>query len=127
MKRRRFLQTTAAAALAAGAHPFRRARAAADAPRYRLSMSQWTFHRAFRGEPGFAKRDALEFASMAGDLGIEGLDYSGLLLGENHAAPKYLEWNGTASSNHALLVLPGDSVIPAFKDRELRCDDCPSR
>ena len=90
MNRRRFLQNTTAAALAAGDFSRRLARAADPAPRYRLAMSQWTFHRAFRGEPGFAKRDALEFAGMAGELGIEGLDYSGLLLGEHHADPKYL-------------------------------------
>ncbi|MSU25161.1 MAG: sugar phosphate isomerase/epimerase [Opitutus sp.] len=90
MKRRRFLQTTVTAALAASAVQFRLARAAADTPRYRLTLGQWTYHRAFRGEPGFAKRDGLEFARLAGELGFEGLDYSGILLGENHADPKYL-------------------------------------
>lgn len=89
MKRRQFLHS-AAAALAAGALSFRAARAAGSVPRYRLTMGQWTFHRAFRGEPGFAKRDTLEFPAMSAELGFEGLDYSGLLLGENHAKPNYL-------------------------------------
>lgn len=90
MKRRRFIQTTVTAALAASALQIRLAQAAAPTPRYRLALGQWTFHRAIRGEPGFAKRDGLEFARLAGELGFEGLDYSGILLGENHADPKYL-------------------------------------
>jgi len=89
MKRRQFLQTTAAAALAASTLQLR-STLAADSPRYRLALGQWTFHRAFRGEPDVAKRDGLEFPTMAGELGFEGVDYSGLLLGENHADPKYL-------------------------------------
>lgn len=89
MKRRRFLQTTAAA-LAAGATQRLLSAAVADPSRYRLTLGQWSFHRAFRGEPGFAKRDGLEFPSMAGELGFEGVDYSGILLGENHANPKHL-------------------------------------
>ncbi len=90
MNRRQFLQSTTAAALAASALSLRVARAAGDTPRYRLTMGQWTFHRAFRGESGFTKRDTLEFPSMSGELGFEGVDYSGLLLGENHKAPGYL-------------------------------------
>lgn len=90
MKRRNFLSTTAAVSLAAAVHPFQRAIAEDEAPRYRLSMGQWTFHRAFRGEPGFAKRDPLEFPTMAGEMGFEGVDYSGLLLGEHHTKPESL-------------------------------------
>ena len=87
MNRRQFLQSTAAAALASSALALRLAGAAANTPRYRLTMGQWTFHRAFRGEPGFTKRDTLEFPSMSGELGFEGVDYSGLLLGEHHKNP----------------------------------------
>ena len=90
MKRRNFLSTTAAVSLAAAVHPLQRAIAADEAPRYRLSMGQWTFHRAFRGEPGFTKRDPLEFPTMAGEMGFEGVDYSGLLLGEHHTNPASL-------------------------------------
>lgn len=90
MNRRQFLRSTAAAALASSALALRLAGAAGDTSRYRLTMGQWTFHRAFRGEPGFTKRDTLEFPSMSGELGFEGVDYSGLLLGENHKNPKYL-------------------------------------
>ncbi len=53
-------------------------------------MGQWTFRRAFRGEPGVVQRNTLDFPSMAGELGFEGVDYSGHLLGEDHANPKYL-------------------------------------
>jgi len=87
MNRRQFLHSTAAATLAAGALSLRLARAAGDTPRYRLTMGQWTFHRAFRGEPGFTKRDTLEFPSLSGELGFEGVDYSGILLGDGHKTP----------------------------------------
>lgn len=90
MKRRHFLQSAAAAALAAGALALRHARAGHAPPRYQLTLGQWTFHRAFRGAPGFAKRDTLEFPAMSGELGFEGVDYSGHLLGAHHANPKYL-------------------------------------
>ena len=90
MNRRHFLRSTAAATLTAGAvsHPL--ALAANEAPRYQLTLGQWTFHRAFRGEPGFPKRDTLEFPTMAGELGFAGVDYSGILLGEHHAKPASL-------------------------------------
>ncbi len=86
MNRRRFLQSAAAAALAMRAELCQ----AAEPPSFRLSLGQWTFHRAYRGEPGITKRDGLEFPTMAGELGFEGVDYSGLLLGEHHANPKSL-------------------------------------
>lgn len=89
MKRRQFLHS-AAAALAASALALRHVRAAHATARYRLTLGQWTFHRAFRGAPGFAKRDTLEFPAMSGELGFEGVDYSGHLLGAHHADPKYL-------------------------------------
>jgi len=109
MKRRHFLRTTATAALAAGVLLSRLAHAADNTPRYRLTLGQWTFHRAFRGEPGVAKRDTLEFPTMAGELGFEGADYSGLLLDEHHARPASLaELNKRAAdagvSNVLILV-----------------------
>jgi len=90
MNRRHFLRSAAATTLAGIALPLRLARATDGAPRYQLTMGQWTFHRAFRGEPGFPKRDTLEFPTMAGELGFEGVDYSGILLGEHHAKPASL-------------------------------------
>lgn len=90
MKRRYFLQS-AAIASAALARPINSAHAAADrAARYRLALGQWTFHRAFRGIEGVNRRDALEFPTMAGELGFEGIDYSGILLGEHHSNAKSL-------------------------------------
>jgi L-ribulose-5-phosphate 3-epimerase len=90
MRRRKFISTTAAVSLVAAAQSFQRVIASDEVPRYRLSLGQWTFHRAFRGEPGFAKRDPLEFPTMAGEMGFEGVDYSGLLLGEQHTNPESL-------------------------------------
>ncbi|MDP3072929.1 MAG: sugar phosphate isomerase/epimerase family protein [Opitutaceae bacterium] len=97
MKRRRFLQG-AAAALAAGANRHLLAAPGASAPRYRLALGQWSFHRAFRGEPGSPKRNGLEFPGLAAELGFEGVDYSGLLLGEHYSDSRYLaELNRRAS------------------------------
>lgn len=89
VKRRHFLQA-AAAALAAGANQRLLSAAGASGPRYRLALGQWSFHRAFRGEPGSVKRNGLEFPGLAAELGFEGVDYSGLLLGEHHSDSKYL-------------------------------------
>jgi L-ribulose-5-phosphate 3-epimerase len=90
MKRRQFLMqsTIATASLAMPADLT--AAPVAAAPRYHLSLGQWTFNRAFRGVEGVAKRDALEFPTIAGELGFEGVDYSGILLGDHHANPKSL-------------------------------------
>ncbi|MEZ6032324.1 MAG: sugar phosphate isomerase/epimerase family protein [Planctomycetaceae bacterium] len=98
MHRRHFLQKSAAA-VAAAALPFSSIQAAAvREPRYQLALGQWTFNRAFRGVEGVARRDALEFPTMAGELGFGGVDYSGILLGEHHANPKSLtELNRRAS------------------------------
>lgn len=77
--------------MSAGAWPFSIAHAfVATEPRYRLALGQWTFNRAFRGVEGVARRDALEFPTIAGELGFEGVDYSGILLGEHHANAKSL-------------------------------------
>ena len=91
MNRRHFLQNTAAAAVAAAAWSFSSVQAAVvREARYRLALGQWTFNRAFRGAEGVTRRDSLEFPTMAGELGFEGVDYSGILLGEHHAKPKSL-------------------------------------
>jgi L-ribulose-5-phosphate 3-epimerase len=105
--RRHFLHNSGAA-LAAATLPPGLAHADDKAPRFRLSLGQWTFHRAFRGAPGVAKRDPLEFPTMAGDLGFEGVDYSGILLGDDHANPKKIaELNRRAADAgvHNLLIL----------------------
>lgn len=87
LNRRQFLRHSGAA-LAAAALPSVPSRAEDERPRFRLALGQWTFHRAFQGAGGSAKRDPLEFPTMAGELGFEGVDYSGILLGDDHANPK---------------------------------------
>lgn len=90
MNRRHFIQnTTAACAALAWPHSFGWASKSSD-PRYRLSLGQWTFNRAFRGVEGVTRRSPLEFPTMAGELGFEGVDYSGILLGEHHSNTKSL-------------------------------------
>lgn len=90
MNRRRFLKNTAAALAATGWLSSSVQAAAVREARYRLALGQWTFNRAFRGDEGVIRRDSLEFPTMAGELGFEGVDYSGILLGEHHANPKSL-------------------------------------
>lgn len=105
LKRRHFLRNSGAA-LAAAALPLDSSRAADEKPRFRLSLGQWTFHRAIRGAPGVAKRDPLEFPTMAGELGFEGIDYSGILLGKDHANPKKItELNRRAADAGVLNLL----------------------
>ena len=119
MNRRRFLHTTAAVALAPQLATVR----AAESPRFRLTLGQWTFHRAYRGEPGFPKRDGLEFPTMAGELGFEGVDYSGLLLGEHHANPQSLaELNRRAADAGVknVLILVDLSVPLGARDEAVR-------
>lgn len=123
MQRRQFLQTSAAA-IATLALPLEYAQAATLAePRYRLALGQWTFNRAFRGVEGVAKRDPLEFPTMAGELGFEGVDYSGILLGDHHADPKSLaELNRRASDagiRNVLILIDLYDALGA-KDTQVR-------
>ncbi|MGK0185904.1 MAG: L-ribulose-5-phosphate 3-epimerase [Verrucomicrobiales bacterium] len=107
LDRRQFLRNSSAA-LAAATFPIGYSHADDEGPRFRLSLGQWTFHRAFRGAPGVAKRDPLEFPTMAGELGFAGVDYSGILLGDDHANPKKIaELNRRAKDAgvHNLLIL----------------------
>ena len=98
MNRRHFIQNTTAVC-AALTWPLTFSRAAAIRElRYRLSLGQWTFNRAFRGAEGATRRSPLEFPTMAGELGFEGVDYSGILLGEHHSNAKSLaELNNRAA------------------------------
>lgn len=98
MNRRHFIKNfTATAAVLASPMTFSIAATDRD-PRYRLSLGQWTFHRAFQGAEGSARRSPLEFPTMTGELGFEGVDYSGILLGEHHSNAKSLaELNRRAS------------------------------
>ncbi len=110
MKRRQFLGSAATTILGACVLPHATAQTAVkDGPRYRLALGQWSFHRAFRGEAGVARRDPLEFPTIAGELGFSGVDYSGHLLAEHHTSPIHLaELNRRASnagvSNVVILV-----------------------
>jgi L-ribulose-5-phosphate 3-epimerase len=88
LKRRQFLRNSGSALAAAATLPLNSNAAETKGPRFQLSLGQWTFHRAFRGAPDVEERDPLEFPTMAGELGFEGIDYSGILLGNDHANPK---------------------------------------
>ncbi len=123
MNRRQFL-TQSSVALTALALPSRFTPASvAAAPRYHLSLGQWTFNRAFRGVEGVMKRDALEFPTMAGELGFEGVDYSGILLGDHYASPKSLaELNRRAADagvRNVLILIDLYDALGA-KDRVVR-------
>lgn len=91
MNRRQFLQNSSLAlGVAAWNMSISRGMGNHEA-RYQLALGQWTFNRAFRGVEGVARRDSLEFPTMAGELGFLGIDYSGILLGDHHAKPQSLK------------------------------------
>lgn len=88
LDRRRFLQDTARAALGAAAlgacststHPTTTTSRPSDAggktlePLFRISLAQWSLHRALRGQQG-DRLDNLDFARAARGLGIDAIEY----------------------------------------------------
>lgn len=113
MNRRSFLRQTAGVIALGSLSDAAVQSASAPDPRYRLALGQWTFNRTFRGAEGVTRRDSLKFPTMAGELGFEGVDYSGILLGEHHANSKSLaELNRRAADagvkNVLILVDLGD-------------------
>lgn len=122
LKRRRFLRNSGATLAAAATLHFNSYAAEKKGPRFQFSLGQWTFHRAFRGAPGVSRRDPLEFPTMAGELGFEGIDYSGILLGNDHANPKKIaELNRRAADagvqNLLILVDLHDALGAADADQ----------
>ncbi|MFM7182068.1 MAG: sugar phosphate isomerase/epimerase family protein [Verrucomicrobiales bacterium] len=82
MNRRHFLRT---AAIAAAAPMFARAQAAA-APLFRLSLAQWSLHRAlFSG-----KLDNLDFPAYAKKVGVEGVEYVNIFFKDRARDQAYL-------------------------------------
>jgi len=68
LDRRDFLLAAGAALTAAAVIP---SRTAAAAPKYEISLGQWSFHRALLAK----ELDNLDFARKGADLGFQGLDY----------------------------------------------------
>ncbi len=71
--RRHFLQL--AGLTAAAAITQRAANAAAQAEGTRFSLAQWSLNKSFFGKGGVPKRDQLEFAQVAAEIGATGLEY----------------------------------------------------
>jgi sugar phosphate isomerase/epimerase len=69
----------------------------------------------------------LEFPTMAGELGFEGVDYSGILLGEHHANAKSLaELNRRASDagvKNVLILIDLHDALGA-KDAAVAAGEC---
>jgi sugar phosphate isomerase/epimerase len=79
LSRRQFLTHSAAAAgvvAAGGLHPRLADAGQAKDPLFKISLAQWSLHRAFFGQKGVEKRDPLKFAEIAKkEFGIEAVEY----------------------------------------------------
>ena len=74
LSRREFLVRSTA--LAGGAVAPGLALARKAEPVFKISLAQWSLHRAFFGQKGVKKLDALRFAELAKkDYGIEAVEY----------------------------------------------------
>ena len=75
VNRREFLATSAAVAAGLGTMPSA-VSAPAPEPLFKISLAQWSLHRAFFGQKGVEKRDPLKFAEIAkNEFGIEAVEY----------------------------------------------------
>ncbi len=126
--RREFLQRLALLGPGLALLP-RRAKAATPLPPgIQLSLGQWVFHRAFRGDAGVEPRDALEFPLMAGELGFTAVDYSGQLWAPRAGDPKFQaelrRRAADAGVQNVLILVDREGVLgaPDAADRQQAID-----
>jgi L-ribulose-5-phosphate 3-epimerase len=114
MDRRNFLGHTALLAVAGG---FTRALAAAPSGEIKICLGQWSFHRAYRNVEGYPPLKIEEFPTLAGKLGFQGVDYSGLLIAERVSQPAFIkELNQRASDagvKNVLILVDGNGHLGA--------------
>lgn len=109
MNRRHFLSASAAAFALS---PALRAVAAASAPDFRISLAQWSLHKAL-----FAKKiDNLDFAATAkNEFGIEGVEYVNQFFKDKATDASYLaEMNKRATDNgvtQLLIMVDGEGRL----------------
>ena len=104
LDRRSFLSASAAAAVAASTGSVF---ASASAPRFQISLAQWSLHKALKG----GKLDNLDFAKVAKqEFGIEGIEYVNQFFKSKATDKKYLaEMNKRAADQGVtqLLIMVG--------------------
>ena len=99
LNRRSFLSATAAAAVAASTNSVF---AAAQSPRFKISLAQWSLHKALKG----GKLDNLDFAKVAKqDLGIEGIEYVNQFFKRKAKDKKYLAEMNKRAADHGVTQL----------------------
>ena len=107
--RRKFLATSAAAVAAGQALP---ALAAPAAPKYKLSLAQWSLHRALKS----GKLDNLDYAATTkNEFGIEGVEYVNQFFKDKANDSAYLaEMNKRAADNgvtQLLIMVDGEGRL----------------
>lgn len=109
LNRRSFLSASAAAALAASTGSVF---AAPKAPRFQISLAQWSLHKSLRG----GKLDNLDFAKVAKqEFGIEGIEYVNQFFKDKAKDKKYLaEMNKRAADQgvtQLLIMVDGEGRL----------------
>jgi L-ribulose-5-phosphate 3-epimerase len=98
--RREFL--AAGAVMAAGSLLGRTAHAAPQVPPYRISLAQWSLHRAFFG----GERDPLDFAKISQDeFGIDGVEYVNQFYKDKVTDAKYVSQLKSRAADHGVKSL----------------------
>ncbi|MGB0580123.1 MAG: sugar phosphate isomerase/epimerase family protein [Limisphaerales bacterium] len=97
MHRRNFLRTTAAGSLALAADPL----SAAKKPLFRISLAQWTLVQDLRS----GKIDNLDFAKVAAEHKIEGLEYVNTFFMDKAKDKNYLRQMKTRAADHGVKSL----------------------
>jgi L-ribulose-5-phosphate 3-epimerase len=73
----------------------------AKKPLFRLSLAQWSFHRAL-GRGGSATMDHLDFAREAGELGFEGVEYVNQFFKDKAKDTKYIAEMKKVAADHGV-------------------------
>lgn len=112
--RRSFLSVTAGLATAAVAAPLSAVCVAPNAKNYKISLAQWSLHKALRAK----KIDNLDFAATAkNEFGIEGIEYVNQFFKDKASDKSYLaEMNKRAADNgvtQLLIMIDGEGQLGA--------------
>lgn len=121
--RRHFLKTTAALGAAAALAPaLTRATEAAAAPKFKISLAQWSLHRRLFRRGGTEALDNLDFAATARDLGFGGVEYVNLFFRDRAGDAAYLaEMNRRAADagvENLLIMVDGEGDIGAPEEAQ---------
>jgi sugar phosphate isomerase/epimerase len=102
--RRHFLSLSGLALAAAAAHNPSNSRAAAAGP-VKISLAQWSFNKSFFGKEGHEKKDPLDFAKMAKEAGVTGLEYVNQFYMDKAQDNAYLRQLKQRAEDHGLQSL----------------------